>query len=132
MRAAVLSALLLCFCLFTGTKFSYSGTDKNEVTVSSQKIISSHQGYTTQPPVGISVRKNIKVSDNREDFISIEDEDDLIVTRKFSVPVKYILLPDYNQLLVTFYNFPNNRLPFCTHFSYTSSYKYILQRVLRI
>ncbi len=132
MRAAVISSILLCFCLFIGTKFGYAGTDKNVSTVSIQKIITSHHNTTTESAVGFSVRKNTRLNDNREDFISVEDDDDLIIARKLTAPVKYILLPDYTSLLVTFYNFPNNRLPVCTHFSYTSSYKYILQRVLRI
>ena len=45
---------------------------------------------------------------------------------------KYFFTLAYASLLIYFYSYFKNRLPFCKHLSYASSYKYILQRVLRI
>lgn len=77
--------------------------------------------------------KNHNVSDKREDFLSIDDEDeDQVCVRKQIVIAK--AYADLAQIAVfaLFCSHPKNKLPFCSHLSYTSSYKYILQRVLRI
>lgn len=80
-----------------------------------------------------AVYKNGNLADKREDFVSISDEDeDLVCSRKQIVASKSIVALACSFTLHHFYNYPKNRLPFCSHLSYTSSYKYILQRVLRI
>ena len=72
-------------------------------------------------------------SDRDEDFISIENEDDdFAFSRKQILPARALTTLICSAVLVHFYNYSKNRLPFCRHLSYTSSFKYILQRVLRL
>lgn len=72
-------------------------------------------------------------SDKDEDFISIENEDDdFAFTRKQTLPARHLTALVPSSAPVHFYNYSKNRLPFCRHLSYTSSFKYILQRVLRL
>jgi hypothetical protein len=132
MRAVTLSVFLLFLVLLTGSKFGYGNIESSVSRTSTQKIVKCSHTVTLSNTNGPSLRKNLRLNDNREDFITLEDDDDLVVTRKLSTPVKLLFIPDYASTLVTYFNFPKNRLPFCKHFSYTSSCKYILQRVLRI
>lgn len=132
MRAVTLSVFLLFLFLLTGSKFGNGNIESSVSNTSSQKIVKCSHTVTLSNSNGPSLRKNLRLNDNREDFITLEDDDDLVVTRKLSTPVKLLFIPDYASTLVTYFNFPKNRLPFCKHFSYTSSCKYILQRVLRI
>ena len=132
MGAVTLSVFILFLFLITGSKFGYGNIESAVSSTSTQKIVKCSHTVTLSNSNGPSLRKNLRLNDNREDFITLEDDDDLVVTRKLSTPVKLLFIPDYASTLVTYFNFPKNRLPFCKHFSYTSSCKYILQRVLRI
>lgn len=81
----------------------------------------------------LSVLKNGKLSEKKEYFINISDDDDEVNnSRKQIITSKYAFALAYSFTLHHFYKHPETRLPFCSHFSYTSSYKYIFQRVLRI
>lgn len=77
--------------------------------------------------------KDNSLNERREDLISVEDEDDdFMSSRKYVLLVRYFFTLAYASVLIYFYNYIKSRLPFCKHLSYASSYKYILQRVLRI
>ncbi len=79
--------------------------------------------------------KDNSLNDKKEEFIGVEDDDDddnLVFARKHFILIKYFITLAYTSLLISFYNYLKNRLPFCRHLSYTSSFKYILQRVLRL
>ena len=130
MRAFVRFFLYLCFLLLGGYHGAVAGTHNTRVA----KV---HVGKP-KASFGISINAHTLIKkntpgDKKEDFIGIEDDDDeLTLSRKFTllerniIPVPYVSLTDY----------PNNnfivRLPFCRHLSYASSFKYILQRVLRL
>ncbi|RZM26473.1 MAG: hypothetical protein EOO88_16880 [Pedobacter sp.] len=79
--------------------------------------------------------KNTNLTDLPEDLLSIENDDD---SEDFSYTGKLLLSANYFITLVFFSAFVHfcstqkNRLPFCSHLSFTSSYKYILQGVLRL
>lgn len=77
--------------------------------------------------------KHNNMSDKREDFLSIDDEDeDQVCLRKQIVVTKSFAALAQTFAFDLLRLHPKNRLPFCSHLSYISSYKYILQRVLRI
>jgi hypothetical protein len=132
MKALVLSALLMVFCMFTGSKFSYANINKSSITTATQKLVNALHKPARNQSLALTFHKHSRLNDSREDFISIEDDDDIVLARKLAVPIKYILLPDYSSSVHVVYSFQKSRLPFCKHFSYTSSPKYIFQRVLRI
>jgi len=68
----------------------------------------------------------------KEYFFNVEDEDeDFTFVRKYVLQAKYFILFTYTVILSSICKH-RETLPFCSHFSYISSYKYILQRVLRI
>lgn len=122
MRVTAVFFLFLGFLLLR-SGFCYSAAQYIE------KVQQAKFGNTDQ---GFHIIKNTSsLSDKKEDFISVEDDDDLASTRNHVVIVKNIIAVAYTSILIDFYNNFKNRLPFCKHLSYTSSYKYI-QRVLRL
>jgi len=132
MRVAFIFVFSFCLLLLTGSCYGITPCKKTDTNRSTQSIVKTHHDFAEYASYGLSLRKNTNVNENREDFISVEDDDDLVITRKLVAPTKYTLIPDYSSLVVIFYSYSKSRLPFCKHLSYTSSYKYILQRVLRI
>lgn len=132
MRAVFVSFLLTCFLILTGSLSGHASFIKKCANPVGQKIVKAQQNSFEYLHGGLHLRKNTSLNDNREDFISIEDDDEQTVSWKQVLPAKVFTSPDYSSLLISFHHYQKNRLPFCKHFSYTSSYKYILQRVLRI
>lgn len=73
------------------------------------------------------------VQEIREDFISVENaDDDFEFSSKQVWLARFFITLAYGSLLNDLYSWFKGLLPFCEHLSYSSSYKYILQRVLRI
>ena len=73
---------------------------------------------------------NKKGSHNKLKATEVDDDDDLRATRKNSgticISFLYTEASDYITL------FRKSSLPFCEHFSLTSSFKFIIHRVIRI
>jgi len=132
MRVVILFVLTLCFFLFTGCPYSYSHSNTQDIHKSKEKIRETHAALKDIEPA-FFLHKSKTLTEIKEDFINLEDDDEeLVVTRKYAELTKYYVTLAYASILVHFYNYLKNRLPFCKHLSYSSSYKYILQRVLRI
>ncbi|MFP5079015.1 hypothetical protein [Pedobacter sp. JCM 36344] len=132
MRATFLLFLSLCFFLLTGSQYSYSHTNAQDTHKPDEKIIITHSSSKTVAPA-FFLHKNKTLTEIKEDFINIEDDDEeFVIARKHIELINYFVTLAYASILVHFYNYLKNCLPFCKHLSYKSSYKYILQRVLRI
>lgn len=68
----------------------------------------------------------------KEELISLEIEDeDLSFSRKY-ILTRCLLALIYASALFFLASYLKKRLPYCWHLSYTSSFKYILERALRI
>jgi hypothetical protein len=134
MKTAVVFFLSLCFFLLGGSNFVYAGAHHSTSSYSTvQKIEKSQQEKLLIANQGLPEVKNSTIGDKKEDFISVEDEDDdLVSVRKSVLPAKYFATLTYASTLIYSNAYFKNRLPFCKHLSYASSYKYILQRVLKI
>ncbi|ETZ23895.1 hypothetical protein [Pedobacter sp. V48] len=134
MKTAVVFFLSLCFFLLGGSDYVYAGAHDSTSSHSTvQKIEKSHQETLLMANQGLPEVKSSTIGDKKEDFISVEDEDDdLVSVRKSILPAKYFATLTYASTLIYSNAYFKNRLPFCKHLSYTSSYKYILQRVLKI
>jgi hypothetical protein len=134
MKTAVVFFLSLCFFLLGGSNHVYAGTHQSTISYSTvQKVEKSQQTNLVIASQGLSEVKTSTIGDKKEDFISVEDEDDdLVSVRKSVLPAKYFATLTYASILIYSNAYFKNRLPFCKHLSYTSSYKYILQRVLKI
>ena len=124
MKAVVVFFLSLFFLLLGGSHSVYSETHHSKISSATiQKFEKSKQ---------VNLRNSIP-GEKKEEFISVEDEDDdQVFVRKSVVPAKYVMALTYASILIYSNYRPKNRLPFCKHLSYISSYKYILQRVLKI
>ncbi|WP_285057128.1 hypothetical protein [Pedobacter ginsengisoli] len=121
MRVAIVFFLSLCLFVLKGHGDVYGSTPRLEKL---QHIKPEHAGP------GLKLSKNNGLTEKKEDLIGIEDDEDLASSRKYMPPVIcFIILASISLYC---YSFLKSSLPFCWHLSYTSSYKYILQRVLRI
>lgn len=134
MKTAVVFFLSLCFFLLGRLNHVYAGAHYSTSNYSTvQKIEKLQQAKLVIANQGLPEVKNSTIGDKKEDFISVEDEDDdLVSVRKSVLPAKYFATLNYASILIYSNAYFKNRLPFCKHLSYTSSYKYILQRVLKI
>lgn len=121
MKVAIVFFLSLCLFVLKGHGDVYGSTRHPEKT---QQIKSGDAGP------GLKLTKNNGLNEKKEDLIGIEDDEDVSSSRKYVPPVIYFIL--LASVYIYCYNFLKSNLPFCGHLSYTSSYKYILQRVLRI
>lgn len=136
MRIVVVFALFLFFLLFG----SYHDVRAEAITrasnYSSASIITgvSHE-RSVNTYQDLPLIKSNGFIEKKDDFTRVENEDeeeDVVFARKYILLTKYFVTLACVSVFSYFYNYIKNRLPFCRHFSYTSSYKYILQRVLRI
>jgi len=135
MKVAVLLFLYSFFLLLSGHQHAYAGGHHARICSYSPaqhvaKVEAAKFGHVNQI---FPIIKDNSLNEKREDFVSVEDDDDdLIFSRKNVLLVRYFFTLAYASILIAFYSYFKNRLPFCKHLSYSSSYKYILQRVLRI
>ncbi|BAV05969.1 hypothetical protein FLA_1984 [Filimonas lacunae] len=69
---------------------------------------------------------------DKEDATEVEDDDESISFRKYSEISNFTVSFIFTQVPGNFVCIHNNRLPFCKHFSYSSSSKYIVHRSIRV
>lgn len=61
-----------------------------------------------------------------------EDEDESVFVKKFLIISKYLIAAFYTLLFACICRLLKKPLPFCPHFSFFSSYRYLLLQVIRI
>lgn len=134
MRAAVLFFLSLCFLLLIGADYGNSGTHHSRIDyLPAQNSKATQNAKFSNTSQDFSITKSINLSEEKVYLINVEDEDeDLVSVRKYVLLVKYFVTLASISLLIYFYNYFKNRLPFCHHLSYILADKHILQRALRI
>lgn len=106
MKNAFVYFLALCFFLLGGIKPAYANGSH-----SAGKHITKHQG-----------------ADKKENLADVEDEDEDV----YQAATQFFIILTFTFALFKLYSHVKKSLPFCAYLSYTSSQKYILQRVLRI
>nr|WP_068887623.1 hypothetical protein [Pedobacter panaciterrae] len=134
MKTAAVFFLSLCFLILgaSGYVFSEPGNQRIGYSVSGN-IEKTQQTKIVNTNQELPVINSNTPGEKRDSFITVEDDDDdLVCARKSALPVNYFITIAYASILIYSDNYVKNRLPFCKHLSYTSSYKYILQRVLKI
>ena len=134
MRIVVIFFLFLCFSLSGMYDYVHLDAYQNRISYSpAQNIEKTQQAKFTNAYRDFTVTKNTSLGKEKEHFVIVEDEEEDHVSAR-----KYVLLVRYFTTLSLAFNFNyslsifKDSLPFCTHLSYSSSYKYITQRVLRI
>jgi hypothetical protein len=125
--------LFLCFLLLKGYDYASAGVHHAGPHYSSAHYIEkSNQVKFESTNQKFPVIISHSLSEKKEELISLENEDeDLSFTRKY-VLADCILALIFAWFLLFPGTYLKKRLPFCWHLSYTSSYKYILERALRI
>lgn len=132
MKAAVVFFLSLCFLLLGRYDHVDAGLYHNRVSHATAQHMKKTL-LTRDTDQTFLLIKNNSLSEKRESFLNAEDEaEDYAFSRKYLSLPRYFIALTYASVLIFFYSYSKNRLPFCKHLSYASSYKYILQRVLRI
>jgi|GEM_PF-672828 len=145
MKVVIVFFLSLCFLLLKGHTDVYADVQHHSPGYSivyhdsfsyapAQYIEKKQQAQLENIDRNFPVIKDNSLNDKKEEFVSLEedDDDDSVFSRKYVLLAKYFITLTYASILICFYNYFKNRLPFCRHLSYSSSYKYILQRVLRL
>lgn len=134
MRIAVIFFLFLCFSLSGVNDYVHLDAYQNRISYSQvQNIKKTQQAKFTNANKDFTVPKYTSLGKEKEHLlINNEEEEDYVSARKYVLLVRYFttlsLTFNFNYSLSIF----KDSLPFCTHLSYSSSYKYITQRVLRI
>ncbi|WP_442589059.1 hypothetical protein ACSBL2_23860 [Pedobacter sp. AW31-3R] len=135
MRAAVVLFLIMFLLVLKGSN-SFNAGSHHHKKVSyqpAQTIQKKQQNKSWYANQIFPVIKHDNLTEKKDEFISIADEDeDIVFSRKYVLLTKSHVVLATASVLHHFYSYTRNRLPFCSHFSYTSSYKYITQRVLRL
>jgi len=129
MRAAYLFIIAMCFLFLGGNNYACSGLHHSNLNAPVQHG-QKHQIRFTDNNRGRTYVKSTNLNDKKDILLDVEDEDDHIV---FSG--KYVLLANFTFALFLSYLFCSyikSSLPSGIHFHYVSSYKYLLQRALRI
>lgn len=134
MRIVVIFFLFLCFSLSGVYDSVHLDACQNRISyLPAQNIEKTQQAKFTNAYKDFTVTKNTSLGKEKEHFVIVEDEEEDHVSAR-----KYVLLVRYFTTLSLAFNFNyslsifKDSLPFCTHLSYSSSHKYITQRVLRI
>ncbi|WP_345952001.1 hypothetical protein ABDD95_11300 [Mucilaginibacter sp. PAMB04274] len=134
MKTVYIFLVSLFFLLLGGDNYAYTGAHLKRAKYSSAQDVSKVQkvslGTVNKDNTLI---KQANLSEDSEHLISVEDEDESDgLARRHLLLDKYSLLLAYTFVLNLFYISFVKRLPFCSHLSYSSSYKYLLQRSLRL
>lgn len=134
MRFVVIFSLFLCVFLSGMYDHVHFDAHQNRISYSAaHNIENTQEAKFTYANKDLYVTNNTSLGKEDEHFVVNEyEEEDHVSARKYVLLVRYLtthfLTSNFNNSLIIF----KESLPFCTHLSYSSSYKYITQRVLRI
>ncbi len=136
MRAVAIFFMSLCLLLlatfcFLNTKNNFQGI----FSLSALNSCTSPQTNFKNLTASLSLIRNNNSGEKREEFISVENEDDdeeLISASKYVLAVRFFIAICSASSLAYFYRCLKNFPAFCNRFPDTSSHKYIKQRALRI
>ena len=132
MRAIYTYVAALCFLLLGSIGYAHAAAHHHKtVTVTTAK---PHYIKFASPSHEHALIKKTVSADDGEYALDVDDndEDDHFSARKYVLLVKCFVALSFAFLFSYLYNSIKDRLPHCGHLAYSSSYKYITQRVLRI
>ncbi|PSL32223.1 hypothetical protein [Chitinophaga ginsengisoli] len=126
--------LSLCFFLFKGHSHLYASVDQNYVYRSMLQHsentvhiriadVRSDQAMINNKPASGAKKEKIKATE-------VEDEEESLSGRKHLEISHYYHFDPLEPAV--YYNYLKNPLPFCNHFSYLFSDKFIVHRVIRV
>ncbi|GAA4800196.1 hypothetical protein GCM10023231_31210 [Olivibacter ginsenosidimutans] len=134
MRVVVLFLLCLSSFLFRISDKNYAHLAHNRDVYTSYKPIKLFVQFKSNKIAhSYAIIRNGDFEEHETEVFNVESEDDSPVFARRDVLISdNALAIIYTSLLHCYHAYLKEKLPFCTHLTYISSYKYILQRVLRI
>lgn len=134
MRTVVLFFLFLCF-LFVGRHYHAYGNMpanglRNTMAQTTDKIKQLSFSIIKHDPA--VVKKHSKVQDGNYLISDFDEDENSPLARRYMLMAKFSLIVAYTLVLSYLITCLEERLPVVRHLSYISSYKYIVQRALRI
>lgn len=136
MRLVITFFLSLCFLLIRGYDHLYARAYNNPTCYSPAKLSAGSElgGLDNEKDKQTVIHKATS-SDSETEAINAretEDDEELIAPRKYVEITNYFITFLQAHLAGDGSCYLKSRLPICEHFSYTSSDKYIVQRVIRV
>lgn len=135
MKTLVLSILCLFVFLLTGNQVAHVGNNQASTSVSSS-VSPPHHLYRTSKPVEFPKVKlanyHSLLCGSQDVFEAESENEDFTFVKKNVTLVSYFIVLAATFFLSNADAYYKSQLPSCSHFSYTSTAKYITQRVLRI
>jgi hypothetical protein len=136
MRVVTTFLLLLSFLLVRGHHHLYAHAYHQNTSYSPVKLLeqSEHLYATCDEDSTTTIGQALPADEQNGalDATEMEDEEDSFSSRKYVEITNYFLSFFYAQASGALQPSSRQRLPFCEHLSYQSSFKYIIQRVIRI
>jgi hypothetical protein len=125
--------LSLCFFLLKGHSHLYADTDQENLYTSLRQHsestvqikvfdLRSHQPLISNAPSSGAKKEKIKATE-------VEEEESFSARKHLQISHYFCLS---SQEPTSDYSYLKNPLPFCNHFSYSSSDKFIVHRVIRV
>jgi hypothetical protein len=135
MRLVIIFLLSLNFPLLQGNYQLHASTDNHDSHYAHLNTLTTTQARLDVTEINQAVLSNASLPYSTDETLTaeeLEDDENIMPSRKYVKITNYFLTLFYNSLSGTISLHQKNRLPFCKHFSYFSSPKYIVQRVIRI
>jgi hypothetical protein len=137
MKALAVFFLCLFFSILNGSKAAHAAGHDTLRSYSPALHVDQHeQNPSLKMRLALLPVRNHLVSEKKEslsiDFDDDDEQEDFIFASKYVLPIAYFITITALSIISGFSLIIKNRLPFCAHFSDTSTPKYIRQRVLRI
>jgi hypothetical protein len=134
MRTIVLFFLFLCF-LFVGRHYhAYDSVRanglRNTVAQTTDKI--KQLGFSIIKHDDAVIKHHSAAHDGNFPITDFDEDENNPSARRYILLAQYSLIVSFTLVLSYLFTYLKERLPIIRHLSYISSYKYIVQRALRI
>ncbi|WP_199118513.1 hypothetical protein [Pedobacter sp. ASV28] len=129
MRAIIFFLLSLCFLLLRGYNHVYARAHHDRMVYSPAQVPQKEKRNSFGLDHPTSLHKTLLTKEIHSTYVEENEDEDNIAARKDTIP--YPMSFSYEVLASHSANI-KHALPCCRHLSYTSTYKYLTQCVIRI
>lgn len=132
-RIIFIYILSFCLILFGGYRYAHGGTTHNPAGYTSAKHIEKAQQVKfVNTGQDLTLVNTTLSADDKFSIFSIEEDDDIVFSRKYVLLENFFITLAYASFLICFYSFFKNSLRFRTRLLATRLCTYLLQGALRI
>jgi len=136
MRLVITFMLSLCFLFVRGYDHLYVLATHNHTCYSPTRPVKESEqlrlGNTTNKLTILREAASLDADNEGVTATETDDDDELLSPRKYVEVFNYFITFFLAYRSEYICRYVKNRLPFCKHFSYTSSDQYIVLRVIRV